>query len=185
MTRCPEDGPSRATAAVVVAEARSRGMTIATAESLTAGLVASTLATVPGASRVLRGGLVVYATDTKASLAGVDPRLLDREGPVDAEVARQLAAGACQRLGADVGLGITGVAGPDPQGGHAVGEVYCCVWRRAGGQGSPAAEAFWQLRPEPQAGEPDGGVDRRNAIREAACSAALRMLVDVVLTPSR
>ena len=73
---------------------------------------------------MFRGGLVVYATDLKASLAGVDPELLAERGPVDPDVARQLARGAALRCGADWGLSTTGVAGPDAQGGIAAGTVY-------------------------------------------------------------
>ncbi|NUT97968.1 MAG: nicotinamide-nucleotide amidohydrolase family protein, partial [Saccharothrix sp.] len=78
-------------AADVVNALKSRGETVATAESLTGGLVAAEITTVPGASAVLRGGLVVYATDLKASLAGVDAALLAAHGAVHPEVARQLA----------------------------------------------------------------------------------------------
>lgn len=101
--------------------------TVATAESLTAGLLTATIAGVPGASRVLRGGLVVYATDLKATLAGVDRHTLDADGPVAPTTAAQLAEGARKRCGADWGIGLTGVAGPDPQDGHAVGTVFVAV----------------------------------------------------------
>lgn len=108
----------------LVAELTARGETVATAESLTAGLVCATLARVPGASAVLRGGLVVYATELKASLAGVDPELLAARGAVDPEVAAQLAAGARERCGATWGLGLTGVAGPSSQDGVDPGTVF-------------------------------------------------------------
>jgi nicotinamide-nucleotide amidase len=98
--------------------------TVATAESLTAGLLAATIAGVPGASAVLRGGLVVYATDLKHSLAGVDAEVLATEGPVAASTAEQLAVGARTRCGADWGVALTGVAGPDSQDGHPVGTVF-------------------------------------------------------------
>lgn len=111
-------------AADVVAALKACGETVATAESLTAGLVAAEITTVPGASAVLRGGLVVYATDLKASLAGVDAALLAEHGAVHPEVARQLAEGARARCGATWGLGLTGVAGPDPQDGVAAGTVH-------------------------------------------------------------
>ncbi|NUT46535.1 MAG: CinA family protein [Saccharothrix sp.] len=112
------------TAADVVRALRDRGETIATAESLTAGLVTAELTTVPGSSAVVRGGLVVYATDLKHSLAGVDAALLAEHGAVHPEVARQLAEGARERCGATWGLGLTGVAGPDPQDGVAPGTVH-------------------------------------------------------------
>lgn len=101
-----------------------RSQTLATAESLTAGLVAATVAGVPGASTVLRGGLIVYATDLKGSLAGVESVTLAADGPVAPTTAEQLAAGARGRCGADWGIGVTGVAGPDPQDGHAPGTVF-------------------------------------------------------------
>ncbi|NKY37895.1 CinA family protein [Nocardia speluncae] len=111
-------------AAELVTALRDSGHTVATAESLTAGLVAATIAGVPGASAVLRGGLVVYATDLKHHLAGVDEQVLAGEGPVAASTAEQLAVGARTRCVADWGLALTGVAGPDPQNGIEVGTVY-------------------------------------------------------------
>jgi nicotinamide-nucleotide amidase len=111
-------------AAAVLARLAERGETLAVAESLTGGLLAATLVDVPGASAVFRGGLVVYATDLKATLAGVSPALLAARGPVDGDVAAELAAGARDRCGADWGLATTGVAGPDPVDGHPAGEVW-------------------------------------------------------------
>lgn len=108
----------------VVAALRRSGLTVAVAESLTGGLVVAELVSVPGASEVVRGGVVAYATDLKAELLGVDPALLAASGPIHPEVARQMAVGVRGRLGADVGLATTGVAGPDPQDGHAPGEVW-------------------------------------------------------------
>lgn len=111
----------------VIAELTRRGQTVATAESLTAGLVCATLTKIPGASAVVRGGVIVYATDLKHSLAGVDDTLLARHGAVHPDVARQLAVGARIRCGADWGLGLTGVAGPDPQDGVGPGTVHVAV----------------------------------------------------------
>ena len=104
-----------------------RGETVATAESLTGGLVAATLVEIPGVSAVFRGGLVVYATDLKHTLAGVPEDLLAERGPVDPDVALDLATGARERCGADWGLATTGVAGPVPQDGVPVGLVYVAV----------------------------------------------------------
>lgn len=101
-----------------------RGWTIAVAESLTGGLVTAALVSVPGASALVRGGVVAYATDLKHRLLGVDDVLLASRGAVDPEVATQMAAGVRDRVGADVGLSTTGVAGPDPQDGLPVGTVY-------------------------------------------------------------
>ena len=74
----------------VVSELTRRGMTIAVAESLTGGLVVAELVSVPGASAVVRGGVVAYATELKSSLLGVDAELLAQNGPIDSEVARQM-----------------------------------------------------------------------------------------------
>lgn len=106
---------------------RDRGLTVAVAESLTGGLLSAELTSTPGASDTFRGGLVVYSTDLKAALADVPQPLLDAHGPVSAEVAAALARGAQQRLGADLGVGITGVAGPDPVGEHRAGIVFVAV----------------------------------------------------------
>ena len=102
----------------------ARGVTVAVAESLTGGLVVAELTKVAGASAVVRGGIVAYATDLKHELLGVEASLLAAVGPVDAEVAGQMAAGVAAKLGATIGLSTTGVAGPDSQGGQAVGTVY-------------------------------------------------------------
>ena len=122
-------GDSHDVASRLVAELTERGMTIAVAESLTGGLVVAELVSVPGASAVVRGGVVAYATELKSTLLGVDPELLAQRSPIDPEVARQMAEGVRTRLGrdgqpADIGLATTGVAGPDPQDGHPVGEVW-------------------------------------------------------------
>jgi len=102
--------------------------TLATAESCTGGLVGKRLTDVPGASAVYRGGAVTYATDTKADLLGVDEDLLNEKGPVCREVAMQMAMGVRARFGADVGVGITGVAGPSPDDrGNPVGLVYVAL----------------------------------------------------------
>jgi len=113
--------------AEVLALLEQRDETIAVAESLTGGLLAASIVDVPGASRVFRGGVVAYATDLKASLAGVPEQLLAASGPVDGEVAAALAAGARRRCRADWGLATTGVAGPDPQDGHPAGTVWIAV----------------------------------------------------------
>lgn len=114
-------------AQAIISLLKKRGETLATAESLTGGLVAATIVDVPGASAVFRGGLVAYATELKAALVGVPDDLLKARGPVDPDVARALARGARERCGADWGLATTGVAGPDPQDGHPVGRVYVAV----------------------------------------------------------
>lgn len=103
---------------------RERGATVATAESLTGGLVGAALTDLAGVSAVYRGGVVVYATELKAQLAGVPADQLDRDGPVHPDTAAAMAAGVRERLAATYGLATTGVAGPDPQDGIAAGTVY-------------------------------------------------------------
>ncbi|MFT5223565.1 MAG: nicotinamide-nucleotide amidase [Glaciecola sp.] len=104
-----------------------REQTVAIAESATAGGVAARLATVPGASQVLRGGLVLYATDTKAQFGGVDAELLAKHGPVSVEVTEQLALSVREKFGAHWGVALTGVAGPAQQNGQPVGHTIVAV----------------------------------------------------------
>jgi nicotinamide-nucleotide amidase len=108
---------------VVARQLRRAGWGLAVGESLTGGGVGARLVTVAGASEWFRGGLVTYATTAKTALAGVPAELLERHGPVSEETAVALAAGARDRLGADVGLGIVGVAGPTTQDDAALGTV--------------------------------------------------------------
>ncbi|MFJ9908560.1 CinA family protein [Streptomyces sp. NPDC101152] len=114
-------------AADVVRLLTVRGETVAVAESLTGGLVAADLTTVPGASRAFRGSVTAYATELKHELLGVDATLLATRGAVDAQVAAQMAAGVRKALGADWGIATTGVAGPEPQDGQPVGTVFVAV----------------------------------------------------------
>jgi nicotinamide-nucleotide amidase len=99
-------------AAILRGHRSSPARTIATAESCTGGLLAARLTELAGASDYFRGGIVAYSNEAKVAQAGVEPRLIDTHGAVSAEVAQALADGARARLGADVGVGITGVAGP-------------------------------------------------------------------------
>jgi nicotinamide-nucleotide amidase len=114
-------------AAALLGRLAGRGWSIAAAESLTGGRVTAALVDVPGASAHVRGGIVAYATDVKASQLGVDAALLAERGPVDPDVAAQMAQGVRRALRADVGLSTTGVAGPDPQDGKPVGTVHVAV----------------------------------------------------------
>jgi len=149
---------------------RAAALTLACAESLTGGLLLAVLTAVPGASAVVRGGLVVYATDTKTSLAGVPAPLLATHGPVHPQVAAELARGAAARCGADIGIGLTGVAGPEPQHGMAPGTIHI-------GSCSPAGVSVTSLR----------APGDRHAVRLAAVRAALEALDRAVdgTSPSR
>ncbi|MBB6121951.1 nicotinamide-nucleotide amidohydrolase family protein [Nocardiopsis algeriensis] len=125
-------GPSAAAESVHRA-LLERGATCAAAESLTGGLVGAHLTAVPGASATFRGGAVTYATDTKASLLGVPRDLLADSGAVHPDVAEHMALGVRRLLGADYGVAVTGVAGPEPQDGQPVGTVYAAVALPGGG----------------------------------------------------
>ena len=114
-------------AAQVITMLRTAGQTVAAAESLTGGLVAAALTSVPGASWAVRGGVVSYATDLKASLLGVPQAMLTEHGAVYPAVASAMANGVRQRLGATFGVATTGVAGPDPADGQPVGTVHIAV----------------------------------------------------------
>jgi nicotinamide-nucleotide amidase len=151
------------TAADLIARLVARAQTLAVAESLTGGLLAATIVDVPGASAAFRGGLIVYATDLKSSLAGVDADLLAARGPVDRDVALALAEGVRVRCVADWGLATTGVAGPTPQDGVPVGTVFVAA---AGPTGS-AVRALYL------AGE-------RSEIRRTAVAAVLDLLGEVM-----
>ncbi|NKG22562.1 CinA family protein [Paeniglutamicibacter terrestris] len=111
-------------AAEVIAAASAAQLSLATAESLTAGMIAASLAAVPGASAVLMGGVVSYSSTVKANVLGVDSDLLAERGSVDGEVARQMAIGARNVCGADLAVSATGVAGPSAHDGKAVGTVF-------------------------------------------------------------
>jgi nicotinamide-nucleotide amidase len=100
-------------AALLRGEGGAPTKTIATAESCTGGLLAARLTDPPGASEYVKGGLVVYANEAKVSQAGVEQQLIEAHGAVSEQVAKALAEGARAHLNADVGVGITGIAGPD------------------------------------------------------------------------
>ncbi|MDR6198855.1 nicotinamide-nucleotide amidase [Microbacterium sp. SORGH_AS428] len=125
-------GGRRTDAEHIVQRLGELGWTIGIAESLTGGEVCSQLVAVAGASKVVRGGIVAYATALKQSLLGVDPLVLELGGPVQAKVARQMAEGvreavAVDGAGADVGVATTGIAGPTSSDGQPVGTVFVAV----------------------------------------------------------
>ena len=112
-------------ARIVVEKATAAGATVATAESLTGGLIAAMLTSVPGSSASVRGGIVSYVNEVKAELLGVSEDVLARQGAVDELVALQMARGALRELGSDVSVAVTGIAGPTGAGpGKPVGTVW-------------------------------------------------------------
>ena len=144
----------------IVDALRGTGQTLATAESLTGGLLCATLVDVPGASDVLRGGVVAYLPDTKRDVLGVDADLIERVGTVHADVAAAMAEGALRVLGSTWGVATTGVAGPEPSEGKPVGTVHVAV----------AGPGGVQTRDLSLHGD-------RALIREQAVDAALSLLI--------
>ncbi|MFJ6797038.1 CinA family protein [Streptomyces sp. NPDC091268] len=118
---------AEAVAAEVLGALAESDQTLAVAESLTGGMVAAALTSVPGASRSFRGSVTAYATELKHRVLGVDAGLLAAEGAVNAQVAEEMAAGVRRVLDASWGIATTGVAGPDPQDGQPVGTVFIAV----------------------------------------------------------
>jgi nicotinamide-nucleotide amidase len=121
-----------ALAASIVAELTRRGQTLASAESLTGGMLGALITDVPGASASYLGGVISYATSLKTTLAGVDEATLAKLGPVAARTAAEMARGVARRCNADWGLATTGVAGPEAQDCHPVGQVFIAVSDRSG-----------------------------------------------------
>lgn len=150
-----------------------QGRSVATAESLTGGQLGSTITAIPGASKIYRGGVIAYASDLKTDLLGVSQSLLAEGGAVQAQVALEMATGAAQRLDAEFGLAVTGVAGPDSQDGHLPGTVFvACIQRDE--QGSVIDSAVEQLQLFPEFSDPQ---EARAQIREETVAAALELLL--------
>jgi PncC family amidohydrolase len=160
----PRTDSAGSPAACLVARLAARGWRLALAESCTGGLVAARITAVPGASAVFRGGIVAYHNEIKRDLLGVPPATLAAAGAVSADTALAMAHGARQRLRADLAAAVTGIAGPG--GGTAekpVGLVCVAV------DGPPGARV-----------ERHVFAGRREDIRDQACEAVLRMLLEQV-----
>jgi nicotinamide-nucleotide amidase len=120
-------------AANLIKVAHEHSITLATAESCTAGALAHLLANAPGAGESFHGGFVVYTKENKSKTLGVPAALIEKHTAVSAEVAKAMALGALERCPADVVVSITGVAGPEPdEDGNPVGLVYLAAARRGG-----------------------------------------------------
>ncbi len=137
-----------------------RGLTLAAMESCTGGLLSDVITNVPGSSRYFRGAIVSYATEIKEKM-GVDHAIIAKHGVVSAETAAAMAAAVRGQLGADIGIGITGVAGPDPQDGVPVGQVYIAL---DGGEHLPGQALSFQF------------AQSREAIKRRAVTQALMLL---------
>lgn len=158
------DGVSR----TLIHTLTARGETLAAAESLTAGLFCATVGSVPGASAVLRGGVVTYATDTKALLADVPKDVLATHGPVSELTARYMALGVANKAVSDWGISLTGVAGPTMQDGHPVGEVWCGLKR----PGAPYLDGVTAVK------LPVNKDGSRSEIRRQAVALSLELLME-------
>jgi len=151
-------------AGAVGAMLRERGLTLATMESCTGGLLASTITDVPGSSDYYKGGLVSYATEMKVAW-GVDPQVIAEHGVISEQCARAMACAARERLGADIGIGVTGVAGPDPQEDKPVGTIHIAL-----DDGSEAPQAVSYVFAQ-----------GRGAVKRRAVTTALSLLRRAVL----
>jgi nicotinamide-nucleotide amidase len=152
-------------AARILTELSRRGQTLASAESLTGGMIGKLLTDIPGASDCYLGGVISYATHLKAILAGVARATLAELGPVAERTAAEMARGVAERCQADWGLATTGVAGPEAQDGHPVGQVFVAVSHQAGD--------LLHVRELSLHGE-------RAVIREQTAVAALELLADAL-----
>ncbi len=143
---------------------KEQGLTLATAESLTGGLLSSRITDVPGSSAVFRGSVISYQSETKVRLLGVDRQMLETNGPASRPVARAMAQGVRTLLQADLALAVTGVAGPDPDAfGAPVGLVFVSL-----------AGPDWCLCRQLQLS------GSRHTIREDTCKAALKLLENTI-----
>ena len=153
----------------VVKTLTSRDLSLSTAESLTGGLLGAAVTEVPGASKVYLGGIVAYDTRMKPRLLEVDPDDIAAHSVVSPEIATDMASGVQGRTGSDWAIGVTGVAGPDPQEGHDPGEVWICVL----GPRIASLPQFQQTERFQFEGE-------REAVRAQTVDAAFTMLLRVV-----
>ncbi len=142
----------------------ARGLTVATAESLTGGDLASALTAAPGASAAYVGGAVTYATSAKQALLGVDPETVRRTGVVSAECAAEMVSGALRLFQSDLAVSTTGVAGPDRQEGKPAGLAYIAL---AGPEGVRVSELHTS--------------GSRTQVRRHVVAAALELLAAAVL----
>jgi nicotinamide-nucleotide amidase len=152
--------------ATLHAELLRRGLTLATAESLTGGALGDLVSASPGASETYLGGVVTYATETKVGLLGVDQATVDEHGVVSEQCAREMASGVRRLVGSDWAVATTGVAGPTEQEGKAIGTVFVAVAGPRGPQDVVARELHL-----------DGD---RAQVRAATCTAAAALVLETV-----
>lgn len=152
----------------LIAALRDRGLTMATAESCTGGMLSARLTSVSGSSAVFRGGVVSYCNEVKHALLNVPQAMLEKFGAVSDCVAEAMARGACAAAGAALGVGITGIAGPNSdESGKPVGLVYIGV---CDCDGCRAEEFHFS--------------GDRDAVRHQACDAAIKLLLQRLGEPA-
>ncbi|MDR1469922.1 MAG: CinA family protein [Spirochaetaceae bacterium] len=161
----------------VVRLLREKGLTLALAESCTAGLVADSIACVPGASNVFWGSFVSYRVEAKAAMLGIDRTMVERYGVVSGETARMMAEGALEKSGASLAASVTGLAGPDGDDrGTPVGTVWMAVAVRENGVShGMSGNVSPRVRVEHFCYEGD-----RATIREAAAVDVLKLVLSVL-----
>lgn len=143
-----------------------RGLTLATAESLTGGLIGAVLTSIPGSSAFYLGGVITYATGMKSRISGVDPRVLTTHGVVSEQTVTEMALGIQSIADADWAIAVSGVAGPGGQEGVAPGVVWICVAGPTVGLGVAPSQAHRY--------EFEGD---RAAVRDQTVTASLELLL--------
>jgi len=154
-----------ALSADLVAAAREKNMTVATAESCTGGLIGAAITATAGSSSVFHGGIIAYHNDIKISQLAVDPKALETHGAVSETVAAQMAKGCCERLGVDIAVSVTGIAGP---GGGSAEKPVGTVWIGLATPDNVSATLY---------NFPDLS---RNKVRDHTCLAALKTFVNAL-----
>jgi len=145
----------------IIALATEKGLTIGTAESCTGGLIGGAITAIPGSSAVFKGGIVAYDNTIKTKLLGVSPSVLGKYGAVSEKTAERMAAGARERLGVDIALSVTGIAGP---GGGTEDKPVGTVWMGLATKDGVSATQFAY------------GDIGRNRVRDQTCMDALKAL---------
>ncbi len=152
----------------IIFELKNRSLKLSTAESCTGGLLASTITDISGASEVFELGFVTYSNQTKIDKLGVDPEIIEIFGVYSLETAGAMAKAIAKKSGADIGIGITGVAGSEAQEGIPSGKVFISLY-------APDAFIFAETEPTPNA--------ERTEIKQNAVNAAIKLLKDYLNRP--
>ena len=148
-----------AEAKTIITLASEKGLTIATAESCTGGLIGAAITAIPGSSAVFKGGIIAYDNAVKTKLLGVSPSVLGKYGAVSQKTAERMAAGVRERIGVDIAISVTGIAGP---GGGTQDKPIGTVWIGLATKDGVSATRF------------DYGDIGRNKVRDVTCMDALK-----------